>query len=138
MTSLLSPDPSHPVASFVTRWKRTDAGSTTSSGFCRYYGSELLAAAFVEWCTARRMGLGYIHPGKPDQDAFIERFNRTYRDEMLDADLFDSLEQARAIIDTCLETYNTERPHESLGQVPPLTFLPRPDMAAESTFAVST
>ena len=101
-------------------------------------GPELLAAAFVEWCTAQRIGLGYIQPGKPDQNAFIERFNRTYREEVLDAYLFDSLEEVRAITDTWLETYNTERPHDSLGQVPPLTFLPRPDMPAESTFAVST
>jgi len=91
-------------------------------------GPELLAAAFVEWCTAQRIGLGYIQPGKPDQNAFIERFNRTYREEVLDAYLFDSLEEVRAITDTWLETYNTERPHDSLGQVPPLTFLPRPDM----------
>jgi putative transposase len=101
-------------------------------------GPELLAAAFVEWCTAQRIGLSYIQPGKPDQNAFIERFNRTYREEVLDAYLFDSLEQVRAITNTWLETYNTERPHDSLGQVPPLTFLPRPDMPAESTFAVST
>lgn len=101
-------------------------------------GPELVAEAFVEWCAAQRIGLGYIQPGKPDQNAFIERFNRTYREEVLDAYLFDSLEQVRAITDAWLEIYNTERPHESLGQVPPLMFLPRPEMPAESTFAVST
>jgi len=101
-------------------------------------GPELLAAAFVDWCTAQRIGLGYIQPGKPDQNAFIERFNRTYREEVLDAYLFDSLDQVRAITDAWLETYNAERPHESLGQVPPLSFLPRPDAPAESAFAVST
>ena len=57
---------------------------------------------------------------------------------MLDAHLFESLEQVRQITDTWIETYNTERPHESLGQVPPLIFLPRPDVPAESSFAVST
>jgi putative transposase len=101
-------------------------------------GPELLAAAFVEWCTAQRITLGYIQPGKPDQNAFIERFNRTYREEVLDAYLFDSLDQVRAITETWLEIYNTERPHESLGQVPPSSFLSRPDMPAQSTFAVST
>src|SRR5262245_47138321 len=44
-------------------------------------GPELVAEAFVEWCTAQRISLGYIPPGKPDQNAFIERFNRTYREE---------------------------------------------------------
>ena len=101
-------------------------------------GPELVADAFVEWCAAQRISLGYIQPGKPDQNAFIERFNRTYREEVLDAHLFESLEQVRAITDAWLATYNTERPHESLGQVPPLTFLPRPETVPESTFAVST
>ena len=101
-------------------------------------GPELTAEAFVEWGTAQRIGIGYIQPGKPDQNAFIERFNRTFREEVLDAYLFDSLEQVREITDAWLETYNTELPHDSLGRVPPLTFLPRPDTPAESTFAVST
>jgi putative transposase len=101
-------------------------------------GPELIAKAFVEWCVAQRLGLGYIQPGKPDQNAFIERFNRTFREEVLDAYLFDSLEQVRALTEDWLATYNTERPHESLGQVPPLTFLPRPDARVESIFVVST
>src|SRR5215469_5578849 len=101
-------------------------------------GPELTAEAFVDWCTAQRIGLGYIQPGKPDQNAFIERFNRTFREEVLDAYLFDSLDQVRAIAEAWLAIYNTERPHDSLGQVPPLTFLPRPDAPVESTFTVST
>ena len=87
---------------------------------------------------AQRIAIGYIQPGKPDQNAFIERFNRSFREEVLDAYLFDSLEQVREITDAWLDTYNTERPHDSLGQVPPLTFLPRPDAPTKSTFAVST
>ena len=82
--------------------------------------------------------IGYIQPGKPDQNAFIERFNRTFREEVLNAYLFDSLEQAQEITDAWLATYNTERPHDSLGQVPPLVFLPRPHASAESSFEVST
>ena len=68
----------------------------------------------------------------------IERFNRTFREEVLDAYLFDSLEQVREITEAWLEIYNTERPHDSLGQVPPLAFLPRPDAAPKSTLEVST
>ena len=49
------------------------------------------------------------------------RFNRTYREEGLDAWLFTSLAQ----VATWLTTYNTKRPHDSLGRVPPLTFLPK-------------
>ena len=64
--------------------------------------------------------------------------NRSYREEVLDAHLFESLDQEREITDAWLDTYNTERPHDSLGRVPPLMFLPRPDVPAESSFAVST
>src|SRR5215831_9158471 len=96
-----------------------------------------VAEAFVEWCAAQRIGLGYIQPGKPDQNAFIESFNRTEREEVLDAYLFDSLDQVRAIAEAWLAIYNTERPHDSLGQVPALTFLPTPDAPAESTLTVS-
>ena len=81
---------------------------------------------------------GLHSAGQADQNALIERFNRTFREEVLDAYLFDSLDQVRAITEAWLAIYNTERPHDSLGQVPPLTFLPRPDAPAESTFTVST
>ena len=71
------------------------------------------------------MALHYIQPGKPDQNAYIERFNRTYRTEILDAYAFESITQVRDLTDAWLESYNSERPHDSLGRVPPLTFLPR-------------
>jgi putative transposase len=101
-------------------------------------GPELTAEAFIEWCAAQRIAIGYIQPGKPDQNAFIERFNRTFREGVLDAYLFDSLEQVREITDAWLATYNTERPHDSLGRVPPLTFRPRPELPLKSTVGVST
>ena len=100
-------------------------------------GPELTAGAFVEWCTALGISIDYIQPGKPDQNAFIERFNRSYREEVLNAHLFETLDQVREITEAWLEIYNTERPHESLGQVPPLTFLPRQGTPVESSFAVS-
>ena len=48
-------------------------------------GSELTSSAFTEWCERQGIKLLFIQPGKPDQNAFIERFNRTYRHEVLDA-----------------------------------------------------
>ena len=83
------------------------------------------------------MAIHYIQPGKPDQNAYIERFNRSYRTEVLNAHLFESIAELQALTMTWLRIYNEERPHDSLGRVPPLTFLPRPTTARESTYKVS-
>ena len=48
-------------------------------------GSELTCAAFMEWAERQQIKLWFIQPGQPDQNAFIERFNRSYREEVLDA-----------------------------------------------------
>ena len=101
-------------------------------------GPELTSIALTRWCAKHLIAMHHIQPGKPQQNAYIERFNRTYRTEILDAHTFDSLSGVRELTADWLTSYNTERPHDSLGRVPPLTFLPRPDTPAESTFEVST
>lgn len=88
-------------------------------------GPELTAQAFMDWCEAQQIGIRYIQPGKPDQNAFIERFNRTFRTEVLSAYLFNSVEEVQQTADNWLVDYNQFRPHESLGNVPPAAFLPR-------------
>jgi len=90
--------------------------------------------AFTEWCTSRGTEARFIQPGKLDQNALIERFNKTYRDEVLDAYVFETVEQVREITETWLHEYNEERPQDSLGRVPPLRFMPRPLAARESSF----
>jgi putative transposase len=60
--------------------------------------------------------------GKPAQNAYIERFNRTYREDVLDAYLFDDLEEVRLITEHWLKNYNTMRPHEALHGLSPRQF----------------
>jgi putative transposase len=100
-------------------------------------GPEFLAQPLVEWCAAHRVAIHYIQPGKPDQNAYIERFNRTYRTEVLNAHLVESVAELQALSSAWLRIYNAERPHDSLGRVPPLTFLPRPTSASPSLLDVS-
>lgn len=85
-------------------------------------GPELMADRFLTWCAERQIELRFIQPGKPDQNAFIERFNRTYRTEVLDAYVFESLDQVRAISSAWLQSYNEERPHEALAGLPPAAY----------------
>ena len=85
-------------------------------------GPELRSVVFTEWCESKGIELKYIQPGKPQQNAFIERFNRTYRHEVLNAYLFDDLVQAREITEAWIKSYNEERPHRALGKLPPKLF----------------
>ena len=101
-------------------------------------GTELTSHAFVDWAKEREIELRFIEPGKPNQNAFIERFNKTYRTEVLNAYVFESVEQVQQITDDWLVEYNEQRPHDSLGRVPPLTYLPREITAGESSFGLST
>jgi putative transposase len=101
-------------------------------------GTELTSHAFGEWAKEREIELRFIAPGKPNQNAFIERFNKTYRTEVLNAYVFESLEQVQQITEDWLVEYNELRPHDSLGRVPPLTYMPRKFTAGESSFRLST
>lgn len=88
-------------------------------------GPELIAERFMTWCAERAIALWYIQPGKPDQNAFIERFNRTYRTEVLNAYVFESLDQVREISAEWLQSYNEERPHDALAGLPPAMYRAR-------------
>lgn len=85
-------------------------------------GPEFISQALSQWCQTHDVELCYIQPGKPNQNAYIERFNRTYRAEVLNSYLFENLEQVREISHAWLMSYNEERPHESLGDLPPRQF----------------
>jgi putative transposase len=74
------------------------------------------------WANEHGIELAHIQPGKPAQNAYIERFNRTIREEVLDAYLFSSLEKVRQVVESWLETYNAVHPHESLQGLSPYQF----------------
>jgi len=82
-------------------------------------GPELISQTLADWAAEHEVALAFIQPGKPAQNAFIERFNRTYREAVLDAFLFHSVAEVQAITEDWLEEYNAIRPHEALGHVPP-------------------
>ncbi|MCS2164480.1 IS3 family transposase [Scandinavium manionii] len=82
-------------------------------------GPELVSLALAQWAEEHGVLLEFIKPGKPTQNAFIERFNRTYRTEILDFYLFRTLNEAREITERWLVEYNNERPHESLNNLTP-------------------
>lgn len=86
-------------------------------------GPEFIAKEFVSWAKKHSIAINYIQPGKPAQNAYIERFNRTYREDILDIYLFSSIDEVQKITDDWLEDYNKNRPHESLKNLSPLEFL---------------
>lgn len=82
-------------------------------------GPEFCSREFTEWCEKMEIVIQYIQPGKPMQNGYIERFNRTFRQDILDAHLFENLWQVTELIEEWTEDYNYHRPHESLGGKPP-------------------
>jgi putative transposase len=86
-------------------------------------GPEFISSVFTNWCHKHRIEIHYIQPGKPTQNAYIERFNRTYRSEILDKYRFESLAEVRELSYQWIEHYNHIRPHESLGNISPQIFL---------------
>lgn len=82
-------------------------------------GPEFLGSVFVDWCKREGITIDYIEPGEPNQNAYIERFNRSYRTEVLDAWLFNSLTEVREISWAWMLEYNEERDHDSLNGCTP-------------------
>ena len=85
-------------------------------------GTELTSMAVLRWCQDTGIGWHYIAPGKPTQNAFVERFIGSLRDELLNETLFTTLAEAKAHITTWKEDYNRNRPHSSLGNLTPDEF----------------
>lgn len=85
-------------------------------------GPEFISHVLRHWAEAHHVQLDFIRPGKPAQNAYIERFNRTYREEVLDLYLFQNVKEVRRITHQWMHSYNHDRPHASLGGLPPVRY----------------
>jgi putative transposase len=86
-------------------------------------GPEFLSNILVEYCNNQGVLIKYIQPGKPTQNAFIERFNKTYREDILDAYLLESLSHLKELSEDWKNQYNQLHPHQSLNNMSPLKYL---------------
>jgi len=82
-------------------------------------GPEYLSAAIISWALHRGIRLEYIQPGKPQQNAYVERFNRTVRYEWLSQYHWDSLDHVQQAATAWMWSYNYERPNMALGGITP-------------------
>lgn len=85
-------------------------------------GPEFLSQVLADWAKEKHVLIQHIQPGKPNQNAYIERFNRTYHNEVLDLYLFRNLDEVREITSRWLVEYNEQRPHDALGGLPPVVY----------------
>ncbi len=85
-------------------------------------GPILISTVLADRAEDHTVDLEFIPPGKPTQNGYIERFNQTYRAQVLNMYVFKTLSEVRAIIEEWLVEYNQERPHEALGDRTPFEF----------------
>ena len=82
-------------------------------------GPEYVSAALTNWAEEQKIRIEYIQPGKPLQNAYIERYNRTVRYDWLGQYLFESISEVQEFATRWLWTYNHERPNMALGGITP-------------------
>ena len=85
-------------------------------------GPEFISHGLKQWAKNNQVELVHIQPGKPTQNALIERFNRTFRTEVLDRYVFESLEQVQRMSDDWRHRYNHQRTHRALGKMTPIQY----------------
>lgn len=83
-------------------------------------GTEFMAIVYKQWCQYHGIEMVYIQPGKPTQNAYVERFNQEFRKGVLDAYLFESIRDAQQRAEEWRYDYNHYHPHKSLGRKTPI------------------
>ena len=83
------------------------------------HGPEFISGEFQLRCESKRLKQQFTQPGNPMQKGYIERFNRSFRADILDSYLLNNLMQVNILAENWMKKYNNERPHEPLGQKPP-------------------
>ena len=86
-------------------------------------GPELISDELERWAHRHGIERRFIQPGRPMQNGLIERFNRTYREEVLNCYVFETLGEVRRMTADWMRRYNAVRPHESLGNLAPRQYL---------------
>ena len=110
------------VVAMLDRLRRIRA--TPTALFCDN-GSEFTSHLVDLWAYQHGVRIDYSRPGKPTDNAYIESFNGTFRDECLNAHWFESMEDAIRVVEAWRVEYNESRPHRALGEVPPAEYARR-------------
>ena len=93
--------------------------ASESASFRRCYGPEYISGKLLEWAEKQGISIQHIQPGKPQQNAYIERYNRTLRHEWLDQHIIENIEEAQDFATQWLWTYNNDRPNMGIGGITP-------------------
>ncbi|SHM68997.1 integrase core domain-containing protein [Chryseobacterium polytrichastri] len=101
-------------------------------------GPEFISNEFSTWCKNNHIEIRYTQPRRPMQNGYIERFNRSFRESVLDAYLFDDITQVQLIAEEWVNDYNSKRPHEALEGKTPLEYSAKWSLSMQSTPAAAT
>lgn len=104
---------------FSELYHESSSGGAMSQAIRCDNGPEYISHRLQAWAKKNGVRLDYIQPGKPQQNAYVERFNRTVRYDWLNQYFFESIQEVQDHATKWLWTYNNERPYFALGGIPP-------------------